>query len=176
MAIDEELSNSALHVAYEVGALASSLALLAAEQGKGEQANGELRNAQVEAYMVHGRNVGAFLLEPVENAYPTDIVRTRWHDWSEQPDPADWPIFKKHADKWVMHLTDERSATAPANDWDAGEFAIPLLRLLLEWCGPERFDEKQGLFAIRHAAWSGLERLKVKPTGGGTLSTMTAST
>lgn len=142
---ETDLRDASSHLTYEIDMLWGSARVHANGSGL---LSAEIKNALVESFAVHLRNLLDFLY--LENPRPDDVIAEDFFDTPEiwvTNRPAKSQILKAahtRAHKEVSHLTYNRLSLTPENKvWQQGELLneiVPVLKRFVELVPRERVD------------------------------------
>lgn len=126
------------HLAYEISMLRDCAVLLNySSTGLAPALQCQLRNALLESFAIHVRNLVDFLYPT--NVHFNDVLADDYFEGQSRPSnfpslPSVLDEARKRAHKQVSHLTAERLAgTQPGKQWPLGEIVKATIGVLLEF-------------------------------------------
>lgn len=170
---DKELEAAAIHVKYEVRMLLYSSWHLGIGHGSpATMPYGDDKNIALESFLLHHRNLRAFLCPSLQSVGDDDILATDFLGCTSATNVGDTNKLgtdKKRLDKMLAHLSYSRNEYIEARvyDWKSGAMSIDMLASLENFVMLLPPDRAQWLpRAAELAEWKSRAEAMVRASGG----------
>jgi hypothetical protein len=167
---DETLRFAAKHVSYEIGMLIA--AGMRVPHGFSSPADDDTANMALESFLLHFRNLRAFLCPSLQNTVSDDVIASDFLNAPREADLADPKVLgreKEKIDKLLAHISYSREGyvRSGAKTWPAPRM-LEEMRAALRQFVTQLPTEKQEWFldeARVRDAISGTENMAASETG-----------
>jgi hypothetical protein len=133
--LDHELEGAAHHVRYEIAMFLYAASRLSSYCASPPSPSAEAQNSTLESFLLHFRNVRAFLCPSLQPLHSDDVIAS---DFLRQPivadigDPVKLDTDHKRLDRMLSHLSYERAKYIAAGDlgWNIRQLTTIVLEEL----------------------------------------------